>query len=234
MDLNYFFEDMAACPCPKAFDGEPWEALKKKETYFDFSHNVIEGELHPSVVITGKVKIGKGTIISPYVVIEGPVIIGQNCTVRPFALLRPGTIIGDNCLIGTASEIKNAIIFSETKISSKSFVGDTIMGKSSRTGADTIFANRRFDQSDILVKIEGQKVNTGLDKFGAIIGDHVRFGCNCVTLPGTLIGKHTWITPQVCLGGFIEKEKIIKGRFTIEVEDKERKNLSFIDKEGKI
>ena len=226
---------MGACPCPKAFeDATAWEALKRKENCFDFPGTIISGEVDSTVVIKGKAIIGEGTEIGPYVVIEGPVIIGRNCTIRPFSLIRPGTILGDNCVVGNGSEVKNAIVFNEAKIASQTFVGDSILGKGARIGSGTILANRRFDQADIYFKIHGEKVFSGSDKFGAVVGDFCRFGANIVALPGTIIGKHTWIGPNLSLGGFFEGNKYIRMKPQYEILDKERKELSSVDREGKI
>ncbi|MBI4983477.1 hypothetical protein HZC32_02435 [Candidatus Woesearchaeota archaeon] len=234
-ELDFYFEDGEACPCREAFEAvEPWEALKNKSTLLKFSQSTIEGEVHQSVIISGPVKIGTGTVISPYVVIEGPVMIGKDCTIRPFTLIRPGTIIGDGCVIGNGSEIKNAIVFNEAKIASQTFVGDSILGKGVRVGSGTILANRRFDQKEIHVTLKGKKISVGSDKFGAVIGDYVRLGANCVTMPGTIIGKHTWVVPGACLNGFYEKEKLIKMQANFEIVDKERQVLSHLDKEGKV
>lgn len=235
-ELNYYFEDMGACPCLGAFERVegPWEALGKIDPYFDFTENLVGGEVHESAVISGKVKIGKGTKIGPYVVIEGPVVIGENCVVRPFALLRPGTILGDGCVVGNGSEVKKAIVFSGAKIASQAFVGDSILGKGARIGSGTILANRRFDQGDIYVSVEGKKVYSGSDKFGAVVGEYVRLGANCVVLPGTLVGKYTWTYPNSCVGGFLEKDKFVKSKRVFEIVDKERKKLSAVDKEGKV
>lgn len=235
LELKYYFEDMKTCPIPKAFEDieYPWEALEKKDQLADFSQD-IKGKIHKSVVIMGNAVIGEGTVVSPYVVIEGPVIIGRNCTIRPFALIRPGTIIGDNVVIGNATEIKNTIIFNEAKIASHVFVGDSIIGKGARIGSGTIVGNRRFDQKDAKVKIQGKLFNIGRDKYGGIFGDQSRLGANCATSPGVMVGKFTWVYGGCMLAGLIEKEKLVKLRQKIEIVDKERQILSRTDKKGNI
>ena len=113
------------------------------------------------------------------------------------ALIRPGTIIGDNASVGHGSEVKHAIIGNKAKVASLAFVGNSILGQGTRIGSGTILANRRFDQKNIEIKIDGKKYDTGTDFFGAIIGDNTRLGANCTSVPGTLIGPYTWILPTV-------------------------------------
>lgn len=171
------------------------------------------------VTFIGNYAIGEGTVIYPGVVIEGPVYIGKNVKIMPGAYVRPGTIVGDKCVIGFNSEVKNSIIQNGAKIASLAFVGDSILGKSARIGSGVITANRRFDQQNIKIKQEnGEKIDSGVDFFGCILGDYSRIGANSVTSPGTLIGPYTWIYPQTSIHGFIPAEKRIynKSNWTIE------------------
>ncbi|MFH0837089.1 MAG: DapH/DapD/GlmU-related protein, partial [Candidatus Aenigmatarchaeota archaeon] len=232
---DYYFEDMNACPIKQAFEGieYPWQALKKKDTVAKFS-NKIAGKIHPTVIISGIVSIDEGTEIDPYVVIEGPVIIGKNCKIRPFALIRPGTIIGDDVVIGKSAEIKNSIIFNEAKIQSQTFVGDSICGKGVRIGSGTVIANRRFDQKNAKVEINGTLFDIGMDKYGGIIGDFVRFGANTVTSPGIMIGKYAWIYGGTNIVGFVAKEKLVKLRQTTIIVDKQGVTLKKLDEDGKV
>jgi bifunctional UDP-N-acetylglucosamine pyrophosphorylase/glucosamine-1-phosphate N-acetyltransferase len=236
LKLEYYFEDMEACPVKKAFLGidYPWEALEKKNIVADFSRNENHGKVHPTVVMTGNVYIGEGTEIDPYVVIEGPAVIGRNCKIRPFALIRPGTILGDNVVLGNGCEAKNIIAFNEAKIQSHAFTGDSIIGKGARLGSGVILANRRFDQKNAKVIIKGKSFDIGKDKCGGIIGDYVRLGANCITAPGVMIGKHTWIYGGASISGFIEKEKMVKLRQDFEIVEKSKQVLSRIDMKGKI
>lgn len=110
-------------------------------------------------------------------------------------------------MIGHGSEIKHSILQAKAKVASLAFVGNSILGKSTRIGSGIILANRRFDQKNITIKVNGEKFDTGTDFFGAIIGDNTRLGANCATLPGTCIGPYTWIMPTVQVRGFIPAEK---------------------------
>ena len=110
-------------------------------------------------------------------------------------------------------------------MASLAFVGDSILGKSTRIGSGIIVANRRFDQSNIIIKIENEKIDSGRDFFGAIIGDCTRLGANCATLPGTLIGPYTWILPTLQVRGFIPAEKRLYPREDYKIVDNPRVEL---------
>lgn len=180
------------------------------------NHGVLLGD---NVTFIGNYYVGEGTKIYPGAIIEGPVYIGKNVSIMPGAYVRPGTITGDKCVIGFNSEVKNSVIQDGAKIASLAFVGDSILGKSARIGSGVITANRRFDQQNIRLRQEnGEKLDTGTDFFGCILGDYARIGANSVTSPGTLIGPYTWIYPATSIHGFIPKEKRVynKSNWTIE------------------
>lgn len=179
--------------------------------------------LGENVTFIGNYFIDEGTKIYPGATIEGPVYIGKNVKIMPGAYVRPGTIAGDNCVIGFNSEVKNSILQNGAKIASLAFVGDSVLGKSARIGSGVITANRRFDQQNIKLKQDnGEKVDTGSDFFGCIMGDYSRIGANSVTSPGTLIGPYTWIYPATSIHGFIPAEKRVynKSNWTIEENSK--------------
>ena len=211
--------------------------------FFDLKQNSLSGfikkakfvwEILGCLKITNEVIIGKGTIIDPSSVIEGPVSIGENCVIRPHVYIRPGSVIGNNVVVDHGAEIKNSLISDECKIGSLSFVGDSILGFAVRIGSGAMTANRRFDQKDIAIKINDKKIITKFDKFGCIIGDYSRIGANCTTAPGTLIGKHVWVYPNVFIQGFIESNKLIKYKQEIEIVEKEPVLLKKMDKNNKI
>ena len=214
LKLDYFFEDIENYRFKEIFKGctYPWEVLSKTKNYIkEFMKNedmkINKAQVGEFCSIEGNYFIDEGTVIHSNVCIQGPVLIGKNVEIQSGALIRPGTIIGDNAVVGHGSEVKNAILQNKAKIASLAFVGDTILGKSARIGSGVILANRRFDQKNITVKMNGEKIDVGTDFFGSIIGDNSRLGANAVTLPGTFIGPYTWILPGVQARGFIEKEK---------------------------
>ena len=165
------------------------------------------------------------TKIHSNVTIQGPVLIGKNVEIQSGALIRPGTIIGDNASVGHASEVKHAILQNKSKVASLAFVGDSILGKSTRIGSGTILANRRFDQKNITVKVNGEKVYTWVDFFGGIIGDNTRLGANVASLPGAFVGPYTWILPTLQVRGFIPAEKRLFPKAEYTMTDNEKVEL---------
>lgn len=214
LKLNYYFKEMENFTFKEIFEGctYPWEALAKineflKENIVDKDVKVNKAEMGEFVSISGNYFIDEGTKIHANAVIQGPVMIGKNVEIQSGALVRPGSIIGDNCVVGHASEIKHSIMQNKSKVASLAFCGDTILGKSTRIGSGIILANRRFDQKNITVKLNGEKYDVGTDFFGAVIGDSTRLGANSTTVPGTFIGPYTWILPTVQVRGFVPAEK---------------------------
>ena len=214
LKLDYYFKEMDKFTFKEVFDGctYPWEALEKakefiKEQIVDKDVKINKAEVGEFVSISGNYFIDEGTKIHANAVIQGPVMIGKNVEIQSGALIRPWTVIGDNCVVGHASEVKHCIMQNKSKVASLAFCGDTILGKSTRIGSGIILANRRFDQQNITVKINGEKHDVGTDFFGAIIGDSTRLGANSTTVPGTFIGPYTWILPTVQVRGFIPAEK---------------------------
>lgn len=225
LKLDYYFKQMNEFSEKEIFEGctYVWEPLNKINDYIkkkivEPNIKVNKAEVGDFFSIKGNYFIDEGTKIGANVTIEGPVIIGKNVTIQSGALIRPGTILGDGASVGHASEVKHAIIQNKAKVASLSFVGDSILGKSTRIGSGCILANRRFDQQNITIKIDGKKHDTGTDFFGSIVGDSTRLGANCASLPGTCIGPYTWILPTVQVRGFVPAEKRIlpKAEYTIQ------------------
>ena len=230
--LEYYFKEIEGFRFKEVFEGctYPWEALNNIKLFLE--KEVVEKDLKVNKAevgefcsITGNYFIDEGTKIHANVVIQGPVLIGKNVEIQSGALIRPGSIIGDNCVVGHASEVKNTIMQNKAKVASLAFVGDSILGKSTRIGSGIILANRRFDQANIFVKVDSLTIDTERDFMGAIIGDSTRLGANCATLPGTLIGPYTWILPTLQIRGFIPAEKRIFPREDYKIMDNPRVEL---------
>ena len=214
LELKYYFEEIENFRFKDVFNNctYPWETLANINEYIkSFMNNenmqINKAEVGEFCSITGNYFIDEGTKINSNVVIQGPVLIGKNVEIQSGALIRPGTIIGDNVSVGHCSEVKHSILQNKSKVASLAFVGDSILGKSTRIGSGVILANRRFDQKNITVKKNGEKIDTGTDFFGGIIGDSTRLGANSTTLPGTFIGPYTWILPTVQVRDFMPREK---------------------------
>lgn len=157
-----------------------------------------------------KIYIGIGTVIAKDVLIKGPAIIGDNCFVEHGSLIRENCIIGNNVHIGHGTEIKNSIIMNNTSIAHLNYVGDSIIGNDVNIAGGAMIANYRLDRRSVLVRIGDKKIDTKLEKFGAIIGDGSSVGVNSVLNPGTILGKNTVVYPLVSVTGVHKNEEIIK------------------------
>jgi NDP-sugar pyrophosphorylase family protein len=179
--------------------------------------------------------IGQGTKLEAGATINGPCVIGSGCEIRQGAYIRGGVIVGDNCVIGHATELKNSIIMDNSHAGHFNYVGDSILGSHVNLGAGAKLANLQFrvkeeiDQnsiSEIVLKIDGEVVNSRLKKFGAIIGDYTEIGCNAVTAPGTLIGANCWVYPNTTVPkGFYSPGVVIRNAGAESVEVIERVNI---------
>lgn len=233
LKLDYYFKNMKEFTFKEVFNDceHPWEALKNINEYIKSFMNNADMQINKAseigdfCSITGNYFIDEGTKIHSNVTIQGPVLIGKNVEIQSGALIRPGTIIGDGASVGHASEVKHAILQNKSKVASLAFVGDSILGKSTRIGSGTILANRRFDQKNITIKINEEKVDTGLDFFGSIIGDNTRLGANVASLPGAFIGPYTWILPGLQIRGFVPAEKRLFPKAEYTMTDNEKIEL---------
>lgn len=173
----------------------------------------------PEVHLAGdRIAIGRGTRIAPNVVIEGPAWIGKEVEIRPGAYIRGGCYVGDGAVVGANTELKRAILLPGAKAPHLNYVGDSILGAEVNLGAGTILSNFRHDGREIRIAADGGSLATGRRKLGAILGDAVQTGCNCVLHPGSLVGAGTQLYPGVQLRSGIYPEKsIVKLRQEIEV-----------------
>ena len=200
-------------------DGPIWNLLPKLNGHLlrllARHHPGNHGTIKGSAYIGENVYIGKGTIISHGVSITGPAWIGENCYLAPGCYIRENTILSDNVIAGNACEFKNCLIFDYAEIPHWNYVGDSILGHKAHLGAGVILSNYRLDHGPISVidpDDSSLKIPTGLDKFGAIIGDHVDIGSNAVISPGSLIGPHSMIYPLTHFCGVLPENHILKSR----------------------
>ena len=142
--------------------------------------------------------------------VTGPCIIGENTEVRPGAFIRGKALVGNDCVIGNSTELKNVIIFNHVQVPHYNYVGDSILGFYSHMGAGSITSNVKSDKTLVVVKDGKEEIETGLKKFGAMLGDHVEVGCNSVLNPGTVIGRNTNIYPLSRVRGVIPSDSIFK------------------------
>lgn len=142
--------------------------------------------------------------------IDGPTIIDENAEIRHCAFIRGGAIVGKNCVVGNSTELKNCILFDNVQVPHFNYVGDSVLGYKSHLGAGAIISNVKSDKMNIIVKHENNKIETGLRKFGAIVGNYVEVGCNSVLNPGTIIGPNSSVYPTSMVRGVIKENMIFK------------------------
>lgn len=156
------------------------------------------------------VRIAKSAKVAPSVTIIGPAIIGADTEVRTGAYIRGSVIVGRGCVVGNSCELKNAILFDGVQVPHFNYVGDSILGYRSHTGAGAITSNVKSDKTPVKIRTEDGCIDTGLKKVGAMIGDFVEVGCNSVLNPGTIIGKNTNIYPLSSVRGTVPPDSIFK------------------------
>ena len=139
-----------------------------------------------------------------------PCIIGPNTEIRHCAFIRGSALVGANCVVGNSVELKNVILFDNVQVPHYNYVGDSILGYKSHMGAGSITSNVKSDKTLVAVKNEGEAIETGRKKFGAILGDCVEVGCNSVLNPGTVIGPRSNIYPLSCVRGAVPGDSIYK------------------------
>jgi NDP-sugar pyrophosphorylase family protein len=202
------------------FDGcqFTWDVLKKIEGYIAANlkpdlRNTCEGRAY----IGEQVFIGEGTVVEDGVMIKGPAIIGKNCKIRHNAYLRENVIIGDDCVVGNSTEIKNSLLFNHAVAPHYNYVGDSILGHKVHLGAGVKISNFKMFPGNIEVEVDGKPFDTGLRKFGALLGDSVEIGCNAVLNPGSVIGRGAVIYPNVFWRGILPANMIAKNKAGIDV-----------------
>lgn len=154
--------------------------------------------------------IHKTAKIAPTAGIIGPVIIGPAAEIRHCAYIRGKVIVGAGAVVGNSTELKNVILFDQVQVPHYNYVGDSILGHKAHMGAGSITSNVKSDKTLVVVKSREEQIETGLKKFGAMLGDQVEVGCNSVLNPGTVIGKETNIYPTSCVRGYIPARSIFK------------------------
>jgi NDP-sugar pyrophosphorylase family protein len=166
--------------------------------------------------IAAGVWAGKGTEIDESVRIKGPAIIGYDCAIRHTAYIRENVIIGNGAVVGNSTELKNALLFDEVQVPHFNYVGDSILGYKAHLGAGVILSNLKSVKDQIRISIDsGKSLNTGLKKFGALIGDLAEVGCNAVLNPGTIIGRESVVYPLTMVRGVIPEKHIMKNNGTL-------------------
>ena len=186
----------------------PWEILPKIKELIPALGEKLDPDVYEKK--GENIWIAKSAKIAPTASITGPVIIGEETEVRPGAFIRGNALVGNNCVVGNSTELKNVILFNNVQVPHYNYVGDSVLGYKSHMGAGSITSNVKSDKKLVVVKGSSEKWETGLKKFGAMLGDHVEVGCNSVLNPGTVIGRNSNVYPLTSVRGVIPSDSIVK------------------------
>lgn len=185
----------------------PWQALAGiKELILKLGKSLPAEyeQVSPNVWVHREAKV------APTAYIGAPAIIGAGTEVRHCAFIRGSALVGGGCVVGNSAELKNVILFDGVQVPHYNYVGDSILGYKAHMGAGSITSNVKADKSLVTVKSGDEKIETGLKKFGAILGDFAEIGCNCVLNPGTVIGRNTSVYPLTSVRGTYPADSIVK------------------------
>jgi len=160
--------------------------------------------------VSPTVWVHKTATVAPTAYLGAPCIIGAGTEVRHCAYIRGSALVGENCVVGNSVELKNVILFDNVQVPHYNYVGDSILGYKSHMGAGAVTSNVKSDKSLVVVKNGDERIETGLKKFGAMLGDFVEVGCNSVLNPGTVIGRHSNVYPTSCVRGMVPENSIWK------------------------
>ena len=206
-------------------DGPAWKTLPRISDYLTANlQPANHASVSPNAVIGENVFLGEGTVVEPGTFIEGPAIIGAHCQIRHGAYIRANVIIGDHCVIGNSCELKNALLFNDCQVPHFNYVGDSILGHHAHLGAGVVLSNFKSLPGNVTVQHGDEKIDTGLRKFGALIGDHAELGCNSVLNPGSIIGRRSVVYPNANWRGVLAADRIAKHRGEMEIVEKRPKS----------
>ncbi|MCF2642019.1 UDP-N-acetylglucosamine pyrophosphorylase [Roseburia hominis] len=188
----------------------PWEALKGIGDFIKELGPTLDKEKFEK---RGEnIWVAKNAKVAPTACLNGPLIIDEEAEIRHCAFIRGNAIVGKGSVVGNSTELKNVIIFNSVQVPHYNYVGDSILGYKSHMGAGSITSNVKSDKTLVVVKDKEEKIETGLKKFGAMLGDYVEVGCNSVLNPGTVIGKDTNIYPLSMVRGVVPAHSIYKNK----------------------
>ena len=203
----YDLKETFAC---KLFEGVtyPWEVLPKIGAFILELGATLDSEIYNH--ISDNIWIAKSATVAPTAFLNGPLIIGENTEVRHCAFIRGNAIVGNNCVVGNSTELKNVVLFNNVQVPHYNYVGDSILGYKSHMGAGSITSNVKADKLLTTIRMEDKVIETGLKKFGAMLGDNVEIGCNSVLNPATVVGKNSNIYPLSMVRGFVPENSVYK------------------------
>ena len=185
----------------------PWEALKGiKDLILSLGPNLGDGYQE----IAPQVWVHETAAVAPTAFLGAPCIIGPETEVRHCAFIRGSALVGKGCVVGNSVELKNVILFDGVQVPHYNYVGDSILGHMSHMGAGSVTSNVKSDKTLVKARMGEAFIDTGLKKFGAMLGDYVEVGCNSVLNPGTVVGRHSNVYPLSCVRGTVPANSIHK------------------------
>lgn len=202
--------DLKETIAAKLFEGVtyPWEVLPKISDFICALGETLDPEIFEK---RGEnIWVAKNATVAPTACLNGPLIIDENAEIRHCAFIRGNAIVGKGAVVGNSTELKNVVLFNGVQVPHYNYVGDSVLGHKSHMGAGSITSNVKSDKTLVVVKDAGEQIETGLKKFGAMLGDFVEVGCGSVLNPGTVIGSHTNVYPLSSVRGVIPAHSIYK------------------------
>lgn len=188
----------------------PWEVLSKIGSFIIELGNTLDAAEYD--VIGENVWIAKSAKVAPSAFIAGPAIIGKEAEIRHCAFIRGNAIVGEGAVVGNSTELKNVILFDKVQVPHYNYVGDSILGYKAHMGAGSITSNVKSDKQLVIIKNGEERIETGLKKVGAMIGDEVEIGCGSILNPGSVIGRKSNIYPLSSVRGVVKENSIYKNQ----------------------
>ena len=194
------------------FEGKkyPFQVLPEIKNFIIELSKTLDAEKFDD--LGGGVFVAKSAKVASSASISGPCIIDEGAEIRHCAFIRGSAIVGKGAVVGNSTELKNAILFDKVQVPHYNYVGDSVLGFKSHLGAGAITSNVKSDKTNVSITLNGERYNTNLKKFGAILGDCVEVGCGTVLNPGTVVGKNTNIYPLSMVRGYVPENSIYKNR----------------------
>ena len=202
--------DLRETIAAELFEGKifPWEVLPEIGAFLVKLGNTLPEEEYEKK--GENIWIARDAKVAPTASITGPCIIGKGAEVRHCAFIRGNALVGEGAVVGNSTELKNVILFNKVQVPHYNYVGDSVLGYKAHMGAGSITSNVKSDKKLVVVKGDGEELETGLKKFGAMLGDEVEVGCGSVLNPGTVVGPHSNIYPLSSVRGAVPADSIFK------------------------
>ncbi|OUN29396.1 MULTISPECIES: acyltransferase [unclassified Blautia] len=212
LKISELYSDLSKTLAKELLEGKtyPWEVLPCISEFIVKLGNTLSEEEYEKK--GENVWIAKSAKVAPTAYINGPAIIGKDAEVRHCAFIRGNALVGEGAVVGNSTELKNVILFDKVQVPHYNYVGDSILGYKSHMGAGSITSNVKSDKKLVVVKGKEVRMETGLKKFGAMLGDEVEVGCGSVLNPGTVVGSHTNIYPLSSVRGVVPSHSIYKNQ----------------------